>query len=104
MVKGKTSNISDAFVIKRAVDAWITGEQVRPERDAEYRFLDANTRLSSREKKAIKLCKQLNIKDDKETRKASKMLNITPIGIYSIIIKVYRQGAISRNEEIQILD
>ncbi|MBC7090738.1 MAG: DUF3368 domain-containing protein [Nitrososphaeria archaeon] len=76
--------------------------------DEGYRFLDTNKRLGLGEKEAIKLCKQLNVKyliaDDKEARRVSKILNITPIGTCSIIVKAYRQRAITRNEAIKILD
>ncbi|MEM3479045.1 MAG: DUF3368 domain-containing protein [Candidatus Bathyarchaeia archaeon] len=108
VVKGKALNISDAFIIERAVGAWIIRERVKPKIDAEYRFLDTNVRLGSGEREAIKLCKQLNIKyliaDDGEARRVSKMLNITPIGTCGIIIKAYKRGIMTRDETIQILD
>ncbi len=108
VIKGKALNISDAFIIERAIGAWIIKEKVKPEIDAEYRFLDTNTKLGSGEKEAIKLCKQLNIKyliaDDKEARRVAKILNITPIGTCGIIIKAYKQGTVTRDEAIRILD
>lgn len=105
---GKTLNISDAFIIERAVGTWIVREQIKPEVDAEYRFLDLNLRLGSGEKEAIKLCKQLNVRylvaDDKEARRVSKMLNIMPIGTCSIIVQAYRQRTITKDEAIQTLN
>jgi len=108
VARGKALNISDAFIIERAVGAWIIRERVKPEIDAEYRFLDTNIRLGLGEREAIKLCKQLDIKyliaDDREARRVSKMLNVTPIGTCGVIIKAYKLGTITRNEAIQILD
>ncbi len=108
VIKGEKLNLSDAYIVERAVGKWIIKEQIRPEVDAEYRFLDTNPRLGLREKQAIKLCKQLDAKhliaDDKEARKVSKMLNITPIGTCSIIIKAYKQRLITKNEALQTLD
>ncbi|MBS7628866.1 DUF3368 domain-containing protein [Candidatus Bathyarchaeota archaeon] len=52
--------------------------------------------------KLYRLCKQLNAKyliaDDKEARRASKTLNITPIGTCSTIIRAYKQKSITKNE------
>ncbi|MEM2896225.1 MAG: hypothetical protein QW265_00730 [Candidatus Bathyarchaeia archaeon] len=102
VTEGKALNMSDAFIIERIVGTWIIKERIKPEIDAEYRFLDTNTRLGSGEKEAIKLCKQLNAKylivDDKEARRVSKMLNITPIGTCSIIIQAYKQKTMTKNE------
>ncbi len=100
--------MSDAHIIEGAVGTWIIKERIRQEIDAEYRFLDANTRLGSGEKEAIKLCKQINAKhliaDDKEARRVPKMLSITPMGTCSIIIHAYKQKAITKNEAVQIMD
>ncbi|MBS7633938.1 DUF3368 domain-containing protein [Candidatus Bathyarchaeota archaeon] len=108
VIRGKALNMSDAHIIERAVGTWIIKERIRQEIDAEYRFLDTNTRLGSGEKEAIKLCKQINAKyliaDDKEARRVSKMLSITPIGTCSIIIQAYKQKAITKNEAVQIMD
>jgi len=108
VTRGKALNMSDAFIIEGAVGKWIIKERIKPEIDAEYRFLDANTRLGSGEKEAIKICKQLNAKyliaDDKEARRVSKMLNITPIGTCSIIIQAHKQKTITKNEANQTLN
>ncbi|MEM3581067.1 MAG: hypothetical protein QXQ64_07380 [Candidatus Bathyarchaeia archaeon] len=108
VTRGKELNISDAYIIEKAVGTWIIRERIQPEIDAEYRFLDTNTRLGSGEKEAIKLCKQLNAKyliaDDKEARRVSKILNITPIGTCSIIIQTYKQTTITKNEARLILN
>ncbi len=105
---GKALKISDAFIIEKAVGKWIIKETIKPETDVEYRFLDTNTRLGLGEKEAIKLCKQLNAKyliaDDKEARRVSKMLNITPIGTCSIIIQAFKQKTITKNEADQTLN
>lgn len=108
VIRGKALNRSDAFIIEKAVGTWIVREQIRPEIDMEYRFLNINLRLGSGERQTIKLCKQLNAKyliaDDKEARKVAKMLNITPIGTCSIIIKAYKQKTITKNEANQTLN
>ncbi|MBS7649088.1 MAG: DUF3368 domain-containing protein [Candidatus Bathyarchaeia archaeon] len=108
VTRGKALNISDAFIIERAVGTSIVKERIKPEVDAEYQFLDTNMRLGLGEKEAIKLCKQLNAKylitDDKEARRVAKILNVTPIGTCSIIIQAHKQRAITKDEAIQILD
>jgi len=108
VVQGKALNISDASIIERLVGAWIIRERVRPEVDAEYRFLDTNTRMGLGEKEAIKLCKQLSadyfIVDDREARRVSRILNIRPIGTCGIIVQSYRQGSTTRGEAVQIVD
>lgn len=108
VIKGKELNISDAFIVERAVGTWIIKEKIKPEIDVEYHFLDTNARLGLGEKEAIKLCKQLNarylIADDREARRVSKILNIVPVGTCSIIVKCYRQKIITREEAVQILD
>ncbi|RLI01982.1 hypothetical protein DRO38_04480, partial [Candidatus Bathyarchaeota archaeon] len=50
VTRGKALNMSDASIIEKAVGVWIIKKQVKPEVDAEYRFLDANTRLGLGEK------------------------------------------------------
>lgn len=100
--------MSDASIIDRAVDVWTFKEQVRPEVEMEYRFLDANTRLGSGEKEALKLCKQLNaeyfIVDDREARRVSRILNIRPIGTCGIILQAWRQGSLTSGEALQMVD
>lgn len=108
VVQGKALNISDASIIERVVGIWIVKEQVKPEVDAEYRFLNTNTRLGFGEKEALKLCKQLNaecfIVDDKEARRVSRVLSIKPIGTCGIIIQACRQGSITSRKALQIMD
>ena len=108
VVQGKALNISDASIIERLVGAWIIRERVRPEVDAEYRFLDTNTRMGLGEKEALKLCKQLKadyfIVDNREARRISRILNIRPIGTCGIIVQSYRQGSTTRGEAVQIVD
>lgn len=81
---------------------------MKPEVDEKYRFLDANTRLGSGEKEALKLCKQLNaeyfIVDDKEARRVSRILNIKPIGTCGVILQAWRKGSITRADALQTLD
>jgi len=108
VTQGKALNISDASVIEKSIGIWIIKEQVEPEVDVEFRFLDTNKRLGSGEKEALKLCKQLYaeyfIADDKEARRVSKILNIKSVGTCSIIVQAYRQGSITKREALQILD
>ena len=108
VTQGKELNMSDAFIIEKAVGIWIIKEQVEPKVDAEFRFLDTNTKLGSGEKEALKLCKQLNavyfIADDREARRVSRILNIKPIGTCGILIQTFRQASITEGEALQILD
>jgi len=108
VTQGKELNMSDAFIIEKAVGIWIIKEQVEPKVDAEFRFLDTNTKLGSGEKEALKLCKQLNavyfIADDREARRVSRILNIKPIGTCGILVQVFRQASITEGEALQILD
>lgn len=108
VTQGKALNMSDAFIIEKAVGTWIIKEQVEPEVDAEFRFLDTNTKLGSGEKEALKLCKQLNaiyfIADDREARRVSRILNIKPIGTCGILVQAFRQASITKREALQILD
>ena len=108
VVQGKALNISDASIIEKFVGEWIMRERVRAEVDAEYRFLDTNTRLGLGEKEAIKLCKQLNVNyfivDDREARRVSRILNVRPIGTCGIIIQSCRQGSTTSVEAIKIVD
>ena len=108
VTQGRALNTSDAFIIEKAVGTWIIKEQVEPEVDAEFRFLDTNTRLGSGEKEALKLCKQLNaahfIADDREARRVSRILNIKPIGTFGTLVQAFRQDLITKREALQILD
>jgi predicted nucleic acid-binding protein len=108
VTQGKELNMSDAFIIEKAVGIWIIKELVDPKVDAEFRFLDTNTKLGSGEKEALKLCKQLNavyfIADDREARSVSRILNIKPIGTCGILIQTFRQASITEGEALQILD
>lgn len=108
VTQGKALNASDAFIIERAVGAWIIKEQVEPEVDAEFRFLDTNAKLGSGEREALKLCKQLDathfIADDGEARRVSRILNIKPIGTCGILVQAFRQASITEGEALQILD
>ena len=108
VTQGKELNMSDAFIIEKAVGAWIIKEQVEPKVDAEFRFLDTNTKLGSGEREALKLCKQLNavyfIADDREARRVSRILAIKPIGTCGILVQTFRQASITEGEALQILD
>lgn len=108
VTQGKALNMSDASIIEKAVGTWIIKEQVEPEVDAEFRFLDTNARLGYGEKEALKLCKQLNaayfIADDREARRVSRILNIKPIGTCGIAVQAFRQGSITKREALQTLD
>lgn len=108
VTQGKALNMSDASIIEKAVGTWIIKEQIEPEVDAEFRFLDTNTRLGSGEKEALKLCKQLNaayfIADDREARRVSRILNIKPMGTCGIVVQAFRQGSITKREALQTLD
>ena len=108
VTQGKELNMSDAFIIEKAVGIWIIKELVEPKVDAEFRFLDTNTKLGSGETEALKLCKQLNaayfIADDREARSVSRILNIKPIGTCGILIQTFRQASITEGEALQILD
>ncbi|MBO3839811.1 MAG: DUF3368 domain-containing protein [Thermoproteota archaeon] len=108
VVQGKMLKISDAFIIEKAVGDWILREQVKPEISAEFSFLDTNTKLGPGEKEALKLCKQLNaeffIVDDREARRVSKILRITPVGTFGVIIQAFRQNSITKNEALKTLD
>lgn len=108
IAKGKALNVSDAFIIERAVGVWIIRERVKPEIDDEYRFLDANTRLGSGEREAVKLCKQLEAKyliaDDKEARRVAKMLGITPIGTCGVIIQAHKEKIVTKDQAKRVLN
>ena len=100
--------MSDASIIEKAVGTWIIKERVEPEVDAEYSFLDTNTRLGLGEKEALKLCKQRDaayfIADDREARRVSRILNIKPIGTCGTIVQAFRQDSITKREALQIID
>jgi predicted nucleic acid-binding protein len=108
VTQGKALNMIDAFIIEKAVGDWIIKECVEPEVDAEYRFIDTNTRLGAGEKEALKLCKQLGalcfIADDREARRVSRILNIKPVGTLGVLVEAYRQGLIAKAEALQILE
>ncbi|MFQ6075914.1 MAG: DUF3368 domain-containing protein [Candidatus Bathyarchaeia archaeon] len=108
VTQGKALRRVDASVIEEAVGRWIVKVSIKPEVNAEYRFLDADTRLGSGEKEALKLCKQLNadyfIVDDKEARRVSRILKIRPIGTCGVLVQACRQGSIANGEAIKILD
>ncbi len=108
VTQGKALNIPDASIIEKAVGTWIIKERVEPEVEAEYSFLDTNTRLGLGEKEALKLCKQLDaayfIADDREARRVSRILNIKPIGTCGTIVQAFRQDSITKREALQIID
>jgi len=108
VTQGKALNMSDASIIEKAVGTWVIKESLEPEVDAEFRFLDNNTRLGSGEREALKLCKQLDaayfIADDREARRVSRILNIKPIGTCGTVIQAFRQGSITKKEALQIID
>ena len=108
VTQGKALNISDASIIEKAVGTWIIKERVEPEVDAEYSFLDNNTRLGNGEKEALKLCKQLDaayfIADDREARRVSSILNIKPIGTCGTVVQAFRQGSITKKEALRVID
>jgi hypothetical protein len=108
VTQGKILHLPDAYIIEKATRTWINKTQVTPEIDAEYIYLDANTRLDEGEKQALKLCKQLNaiyfITDDKEARKVSKILNIRAIGTCGTVIQACRLEYITKKETLQIID
>jgi len=108
VAQGKALNMIDAFVIEKAVGDWITVERVKPEVDAEYRFIDTNTRLGAGEKAALKLCKQIGalyfVADDREARRASRILNVRPVGTLGILVEAHRRGLITKAEALQVLE
>lgn len=108
VTQGKALLMSDASIIDETVGTWIIKEHVKPEVDREFHFIDTNFRLGLGEKEALKLCKQLNawffIVDDKEARKVSRILNIKPLGTCGVIVQACRQGSITNEEALQILD
>jgi predicted nucleic acid-binding protein len=108
VTQGKALNMSDASIIEKAVGTWIIKERVEPEVDAEYSFLDNNTRLGNGEKEALKLCKQLDaayfIADDREARRVSSILNIKPIGTCGTVVQAFRQGSITKKEALRVID
>ena len=108
VTQGKALLMSDASIIEEAVGVWIIEELVKPEVDAEFRFLDENPRLGSGEKEALKLCKQLNaeyfIADDREARRVSKILSIRTVGTCGIVVQACRRSLITNVEALQLLD
>jgi predicted nucleic acid-binding protein len=67
-----------------------------------------NPGLGRGEKEAIKLCKQVNasffIADDREARRAVRVLNIRTVGTCGTVIQAHRMGFYSKREAIQIID
>jgi predicted nucleic acid-binding protein len=108
VTQGKALNMIDAFIIEKAVGDWIIKERVEPEVDAEYRFIDTNTRLGAGEKEALKLCKQLGalyfIADDREARRVSRILNIKPVGTLGVLVEAHKQGLITKAEALQTME
>jgi len=108
VTQGKALNMVDAFIIERAVGDWINVERVKPEVDAEYSFIDTNSRLGAGEKEVLKLCKQLGalyfVADDREARRVSKVLNVRPVGTLGILVEARKQGLITRAEALQTLE
>jgi len=108
VTKGKSLGITDASIIEEVINHWIFKEEIKPETDSKYGFLDENERIGLGEKQALKLCKQLNanilIVDDKEARRVSRIIKVRPIGTCGILIQARRQGLISTEEAEQILD
>jgi len=108
VAQGKALSMIDAFIIEKAVGDWIIVERVEPEVDAEYHFIDTNTRLGTGEKEALKLCKQLGalyfIADDREARRVSRILNIRPVGTLGVLVEAYRLGLIIKVEALQTLE
>jgi predicted nucleic acid-binding protein len=108
VTQGKALNMVDAFIIEKAVGDWITVDRVKPEVDAEYSFIDTNSRLGAGEKEALKLCKQLGaiyfVADDREARRVSKVLNVRPVGTLGVLVEARKQGLITRAEALQTLE
>ena len=108
VTQGKALNLPDASIIDKAVGTWIARDPVEPETDAEYGFLDTNTRLGQGEKDALKLCKQLDaayfVADDREARRVSRILNIKPVGTCGAVVQAYRMVSITEREALQIID
>jgi len=108
VTQGKALGIAEAPIIEEAVGQWIFKERIRPEIDAEYGFLDENERIGPGERQALKLCKQLNanlfIVDDKEARRAAKILKVKTLGTCGILIQARRQGLVSSEEAEEILN
>ena len=108
VTQGITLHLPDAYIIEKATRAWIHITQITPEIDAEYSYLDTNTRLDEAEKQALKLCKQITatsfIADDKEARKVAKMLSIKPVGTLGTVIRARKLGLITKRETEAIID
>lgn len=106
--EGKDRGLPDAFVVERALDDWMQVLEVDPDVDRRFGFVDSNPGLDRGEKEAIKLCKQIDasffIADDREARKAAKVLNIRTVGTCGTVVQAYRMGFYPRREAIQIID
>lgn len=108
VTQGITLHLPDAYIVEKAARTWIHETQVTPEINAEYSYLESNTRLDEGEKQALKLCKQLTatsfIADDKEARKVAKMLSIKPVGTHGAVIQALKLGFITKRETKAIVD
>ena len=108
VAQGKALNMTDAFIIERAVGDWITVERVKPDVDAEYGFIDANARLGAGEREALKLCKQLGatylVADDHEARRVARILSVKPVGTLGVLVEAHRLGLILKSEALKTLD
>ena len=108
VTQGKALGIAEATIIEEEVGQWIFREEIRPEIDTEYGFLDESERIGPGERQALKLCKQLNadlfIVDDKEARRVAKIMKVKTLGTCGILIQARRQGLVSFEEAEEILN
>jgi len=108
VTQGKALGITEAPIVEEAVDQWIFREEIRPEIDTEYGFLDESERIGPGERQALKLCKQLNadlfIVDDKEARRVARILKVKTLGTCGILIQACRQGLVSSEDAEEILN
>jgi len=108
VTQGRALEIVEALIIEEEVGQWIFKEGIRPEIDSDYGFLDENERIGPGERQALKLCKQLNadlfIVDDKEARRAARLLKVKTLGTCGILIQARRQGLVSSEEAEDMLN
>jgi len=108
VTQGKALGIAEAPIVEEEVGQRIFKEGIRPEIDSKYGFLDENERIGPGERQALKLCKQLNadffIVDDKEARRAARILKVKTLGTCGILIQARRQGLVSCEEAEEILN
>ncbi len=106
--EGKERGLPDAHIVERAADDWMQVLEVDHKIEKEYGFVDSNPGLGRGEKEAIKLCKQVNafffIADDREARRAARVLNIGTVGTCGTVIQAHRMGFYSMREAMQIID